>query len=32
MLIRVDEHTGENHLLTRIEAFIDMLKRKKAVS
>lgn len=29
MMIRVDEHTGENHLQTRIEAFIDMLKRKK---
>ncbi len=32
MLIRIDEHTGENHLLTRIEAFIDMLKRKKVVN
>jgi len=31
MMIRVDEHTGENHLQTRIEAFIDMLKRKKRV-
>lgn len=29
MTIRVDEHTGENHLQTRIEAFCDMLKRKK---
>lgn len=28
MTIRIDEHTGENHLQTRIEAFIDMLKRK----
>ncbi len=28
MTVRVDEHTGENHLLTRIEAFSDMLKRK----
>jgi predicted nucleotide-binding protein (sugar kinase/HSP70/actin superfamily) len=28
MTVRVDEHTGENHLLTRFEAFIDMLKRK----
>lgn len=28
MTVRVDEHTGENHLLTRIEAFADMLKRK----
>ncbi|TCS83166.1 acyl-CoA dehydratase activase-related protein [Tepidibacillus fermentans] len=31
MMIRVDEHTGENHLQTRIEAFVDMLKRKKRV-
>jgi len=29
MTVRVDEHTGENHLQTRIEAFIDMIKRKK---
>jgi len=29
MMIRVDEHTGENHLQTRIEAFVDMLRRKK---
>ncbi|PAB59949.1 acyl-CoA dehydratase activase-related protein [Anaeromicrobium sediminis] len=29
MTIRIDEHTGENHLLTRIEAFVDMIKRKK---
>jgi len=29
MTIRVDEHTGENHLQTRIEAFTDMLTRKK---
>ncbi len=29
MTIRVDEHTGENHLLTRIEAFTDMLRAKK---
>ncbi|MCQ1528800.1 acyl-CoA dehydratase activase-related protein [Lutispora saccharofermentans] len=29
MTIRVDEHTGENHLQTRIEAFIDMIYRKK---
>lgn len=27
--LRVDEHTGEGHLITRIEAFADMLKRKK---
>ena len=31
MMIRVDEHTGENHLQTRIEAFVDMLKRKNVV-
>lgn len=31
MMVRVDEHTGENHLQTRIEAFVDMLKRKKQV-
>lgn len=29
MTIRIDEHTGENHLQTRIEAFVDMIKRKK---
>ncbi len=29
MVIRVDEHTGENHLLTRIEAYVDMIRRKK---
>ncbi len=29
MTIRVDEHTGESHLLTRIEAFVDMIKRQK---
>lgn len=28
MTIRVDEHTGENHLDTRIEAFVDMIRRK----
>ncbi|NLM42799.1 MAG: hypothetical protein GX201_02065 [Clostridiales bacterium] len=30
MTIRVDEHTGENHLQTRIEAFVDMIYRKKS--
>jgi predicted nucleotide-binding protein (sugar kinase/HSP70/actin superfamily) len=29
MTIRVDEHTGENHLLTRIEAFVDMIAKHK---
>lgn len=32
MTIRVDEHTGENHLQTRVEAFIDMIYRKKVMS
>jgi len=32
MTIRVDEHSGENHLQTRIEAFVDMLRRKKQKS
>lgn len=30
MTLRVDEHTGENHLQTRLEAFIDMLRRLKS--
>lgn len=30
LTIRVDEHTGESHLVTRIEAFTDMIKRKRA--
>lgn len=29
LTIRVDEHTGESHLITRIEAFVDMLSRRK---
>ena len=29
MTLRIDEHTGENHLQTRVEAFTDMIKRKK---
>jgi len=32
MTIRVDEHTGESHLQTRVEAFIDMIKRKKLLT
>ncbi|MCX7748561.1 MAG: acyl-CoA dehydratase activase-related protein [Clostridia bacterium] len=32
LTIRVDEHTGESHLVTRIEAFTDMLKRRKIAS
>ncbi|RQD69739.1 MAG: hypothetical protein D5S00_05750 [Tindallia sp. MSAO_Bac2] len=29
MTVRIDEHSGENHLQTRAEAFVDMLKRRK---
>jgi predicted nucleotide-binding protein (sugar kinase/HSP70/actin superfamily) len=29
MLITVDEHTGEAGLVTRLEAFCDMLKRRR---
>jgi len=29
MTVRVDEHTGESHVQTRIEAFVDMLKISK---
>ncbi len=29
MTLRVDEHTGESHVQTRLEAFIDMLKQAK---
>ncbi|WP_350344489.1 acyl-CoA dehydratase activase-related protein [Proteinivorax tanatarense] len=29
MTVRIDEHSGENHLQTRIEAFVDMIIRKK---
>ncbi|MEW9121693.1 MAG: acyl-CoA dehydratase activase-related protein [Thermotaleaceae bacterium] len=29
MTVRVDEHTGESHLQTRVEAFVDMILRKK---
>lgn len=29
MTIRVDEHSGEAHLATRVEAFMDMLRRKR---
>lgn len=32
MTMRVDEHTGESHVQTRLEAFIDMLKMKKKVN
>ncbi|AOT70250.1 acyl-CoA dehydratase activase-related protein [Geosporobacter ferrireducens] len=28
MTVRVDEHTGESHLQTRVEAFVDMIRRK----
>lgn len=29
MTLRIDEHTGESHLLTRVEAFVDMIRLKK---
>ncbi|WP_353892569.1 acyl-CoA dehydratase activase-related protein [Proteinivorax hydrogeniformans] len=29
MTVRIDEHSGENHLQTRVEAFVDMIIRKK---
>ncbi len=29
MTLRIDEHTGESHLQTRLEAFVDMIVRKK---
>jgi predicted nucleotide-binding protein (sugar kinase/HSP70/actin superfamily) len=29
MTIRVDEHTGENNLQTRIEAFVDLIAKQK---
>lgn len=29
MTLRVDEHTGESHVLTRLEAFTDMLRLRK---
>lgn len=29
MTMRVDEHTGDNHVQTRLEAFTDMIKMKK---
>jgi predicted nucleotide-binding protein (sugar kinase/HSP70/actin superfamily) len=29
MTVRIDEHTGENHLQTRVEAFVDMIAKKK---
>jgi Uncharacterized protein conserved in bacteria len=28
MTVRIDEHTGESHLQTRVEAFVDMLAKK----
>ncbi|MGJ7044400.1 acyl-CoA dehydratase activase-related protein [Thermoanaerobacterium thermosulfurigenes] len=29
MILRIDEQTGESHILTRIEAFIDLVRIKK---
>ncbi len=31
MLLTIDEHTGEAGLVTRIEAFLDMVRRKEVV-
>lgn len=30
LTLRVDEHTGDNHTQTRLEAYIDMLKMRKS--
>lgn len=30
MSVRLDEHTGESHILTRLEAYVDMLKMRKS--
>ncbi len=32
MTVRVDEHSGEGHLQTRVEAFVDMIRRKKRLA
>ncbi|MDD2620621.1 MAG: hypothetical protein PHC92_08145, partial [Syntrophomonadaceae bacterium] len=32
MMITIDEHTGENGLVTRLEAFCDMLRRRRSAS
>lgn len=32
MVLKIDEHTGEAGLDTRIEAFVDMLERRRSVS
>ncbi len=32
MTIRIDEHSGENHVQTRIEAYVDMIRRKKMIT
>lgn len=32
MLVTVDEHTGEAGLVTRLEAFCDMIWRRKQVN
>ncbi|MGM0421055.1 MAG: acyl-CoA dehydratase activase-related protein, partial [Bacillota bacterium] len=29
MTLRIDEQTGESHLVTRVEAFIDLLRLQK---
>ena len=32
MLVTVDEHTGEGGLVTRLEAFCDMLRRRRSAN
>jgi predicted nucleotide-binding protein (sugar kinase/HSP70/actin superfamily) len=32
MMLTMDEHTGEAGLITRLEAFCDMLRRRKMVN
>ncbi len=32
MTLRIDEQTGESHLVTRVEAFVDLLRLKKKKS
>ncbi|MEG3070657.1 MAG: hypothetical protein RQM92_07405 [Candidatus Syntrophopropionicum ammoniitolerans] len=32
MTLMIDEHTGEAGMTTRLEAFVDMVRRRKEVS
>ncbi|MEA1961836.1 MAG: acyl-CoA dehydratase activase-related protein [Bacillota bacterium] len=32
MLLTIDEHTGEAGMVTRLEAFVDMLRRRKMIN